>query len=63
MFVSFLKVSTNQSKKLSKSQIKLLLQKAKEDGFESIEDYVRGNLHYLPKWKQDIFHLLEQIKD
>lgn len=35
-----------------------LLRKAHEAGFESIEDFVRANLHYLPGWKQKLFSLI-----
>lgn len=29
--------------------------KALEGGFASIDEYVRANLHYLPKDRQDLF--------
>ena len=32
-----------------------LLLKAKEAGYDSLEAYVRGNLHYLPKDRQEVF--------
>lgn len=34
---------------------KRLLRIAKKEGFGSIEDYVKANLHYLPKEKQELF--------
>ena len=37
---------------------KFLLNKAKEEGFATIEDYVKANLHYLPKEKQELFCIL-----
>lgn len=36
--------------------------KAKEEGFNSIEDYVRANLHYLPPKKQELFFNLTGYK-
>ncbi len=32
-----------------------LLQKAREEGYETIEEFVRANLPYLPEWKQKLF--------
>lgn len=34
---------------------KRLLRIARKEGFGSIEDYVKANLHYLPKQKQELF--------
>ncbi len=39
-----------------------LLRKAKQAGFESIEDFVKANLNYLPKWKQELFCFLEKFQ-
>ncbi len=33
-----------------------LLKKAKNEGFESIVDFVKANLHYLPNEKQRLFY-------
>ena len=57
-----LKRSKEKLNKLDYEQIEIkwLLQKAKQSGFESIEDFVRANLHYLPKWKQELFHFFEK---
>ncbi len=33
-----------------------LLKKAKNEGFENIDDFVRANLHYLPNDKQRLFY-------
>jgi len=32
--------------------------KAREEGFGSIEDYIKANLHYLTKEKQELFCIL-----
>ena len=32
-----------------------LLRKAKEFGFDSIDDFVRANLHFLPESKRDLY--------
>lgn len=34
---------------------KKCLRKAKRQGFDTIEDYIKANLHYLPKDKQELF--------
>lgn len=36
--------------------IKYWLEKAREEGFESLEDYIEANLHNLPEDKQRLFH-------
>lgn len=38
------------------------LRKAKRKGFDTIEDYIKANLHYLPKQKQEQFCSLTGYK-
>lgn len=35
-----------------------LLKKAKKEGFESVDDFVKANLHYLPKDKKRLFYII-----
>ena len=43
---------------MTNQEIQHLLREAQELGFESIEEFVEANLHRLPKWKQELFHML-----
>lgn len=38
-----------------------LLKKAKKEGFDSVDDFVKANLHYLPKDKQILFHGISDL--
>ena len=42
--------------------INYLLKKAKEAGFDSIDEFVRANLKHLPQWKQEVFRVLEDAQ-
>ena len=35
-----------------------LTRRVKDFDFKSIEDFVMTNLHYLPEWQQELFHLV-----
>lgn len=37
-----------------------MLQKAKESGFQSVEEFVSAHLHLLPPNKKRLFHLLRR---
>ncbi len=38
-----------------------LLRKVKEAGFESIDDFVKGNLHYLSEEKRKLFNSINYL--
>ena len=38
-----------------------LLEKVKEAGFKSLDDFVKTNLHYLPKDKQKLFNAVIEM--
>jgi len=38
-----------------------LLEKVKEAGFKSLDDFVKANLHYLPDEKQKLFYSVIDI--
>ncbi len=39
-----------------------LLQKVKEAGFETIDDFVKANIDYLPKRKKNLFNTIVEMK-
>jgi len=41
-----------------------LLEKVKEAGFKSLDDFVKANLHYLPDEKQKLFYsVIDFVKE
>jgi hypothetical protein len=39
-----------------------LLQKVKRAGFESIDDFVKANVDYLPMRRKDLFNTINEMK-
>lgn len=40
-----------------------LSKKAKKAGFNTIDDFIEANIHYLPKSKQKLFHIFHNNLD
>jgi hypothetical protein len=44
-------------------QTKELSDILKKEGYESIDDFIEANLHYLPKEKQEMYRMLSGINE
>lgn len=46
---------------MKKEKTDNLPEEVKKAGFESIDDFIKANLHYLPKSTQRIFHIVNGL--